>query len=167
MSNGEEQLRRVIVKTMQERRRRDIALEDIDFLKRVSEEYMDICEYAIEKSYDEIDAKNALIEMLQRRTYGGDASQLLSEENEANAAAMLLHKRFVAFKQSPWSRWKKIKFRLGFHSPTPYRDIRYIEGITKRMWELSQKHADKTGEEDQNRSNIFISLNVVIVNKTV
>ena len=57
MLNGEEQLRRVIVKAMQERRRRDIALEDIDFLKRVSEEYMDVCEYAIEKSYSPIDAK--------------------------------------------------------------------------------------------------------------
>ena len=116
---------------MQKRIRTDDALKSISFFKGVSE-YMNLCEYAIDKSFRPIDVKETLIGMLQKKTYGEGDGPLLREEQEANSAALLLRDRFMDYEQLPWSFWKKIRKVAGFYSNSSTRDIRYIEMLSER-----------------------------------
>ena len=121
-----DEIRSKMTDAMETRKRRDNALKSFSFFKGVVD-YMDMCEYAIEESFNAIDVKNILINMLQKKTYGEGNGPLLREEEEANEAAMLIYAHFKDYEQSPWSLWKRFKKATGFYGNSTMRTIKYIE----------------------------------------
>ena len=111
--------------------RRDKALKSQTFLKGVKAN-IQFCLEAIDKSYSPQDAKKALSEMLQERTYRRSNGPLLTEEQEANTAARDLWEEIRDYNPKPWSVWKK--FKSGFNLLGLDRD-----NMSRHIWSIERE----------------------------